>query len=294
VNLDEDLIRGEPVPETFVITIWPRPEIQDWEIHRGKLPDGMVGPCSSACTNTSHIKPPDPLAATPPITWLTPQSEPDEIYFPSMGTAKPYDGVRIESSLPDGLEVTQIAWSSWDGTKPSQGVVAFPANAEVISNSDLIYTTDPSLVLPSFTGENLYITGKTTDETVANDYRLNIGFSISHPNPNINNALTGETFDLRIWRRAYLSVVMQHPDMPWSMTGDVSRLGTLEIRQYARAVIPGQWGTIRAARAGDFIRWEVKEPSSIPREVLPGSGATSTLWPGISECRYLYHRQSTR
>jgi hypothetical protein len=96
-----------------------------------------------------------------------------------------------------------ITWSE-------TGSDTFPTN--VILNSALVYSTDP--VNSSFIGESLYIRGNTTDLTKADIHKLNIGFEITHPNPNISGARTDETFELHIWRRAYLSVNMSHNDMP--------------------------------------------------------------------------------
>ena len=275
-SINRNLIQGDIDPVTFEIRIWPRPEIKDWNVHGGKLPDGMVGPGSNTSTNP-YDKPPDPFMASPTVTWSVAQPEPDEVYAPIMGTIKTFNGAVIEASIPDGLGITvtagvpQIIWSSWTGTKPAQTSVPLPTR--VIPDSELFYSSN--------IGQTLSITGKTTDETKADDYKLNIGFSITHPNPNINGARTDETFDLRIWRRAYLSVIMQQSGTQWTMAGNVSRSGTMEYREYARAVIPGQWGTIQSIQTGsNFIRWEVLEPNPIPREVL-SPGASLTNWPAI-------------
>jgi hypothetical protein len=260
------LIQGEIKPVTFRIRIWPRPTIKDWDIHGGRLPDGMVGPGAKA--------------DQPPVVLL---SEPDEIYSPARGAIKPFAGARVEAGIPDGLAVSQITWGLWSGTKAS------PVHSSLIEDvaevSGLKYST--SLEEFSSIGQTLHITGKTTDDTEPGNHELKIGFQIEHANPNISGARVYETFDLRIWRRAYLSVDMRHTLIPtWDTGGHVRRSGVTGYREYnevytptVRAVIPGQWGTIQSIQTG-FIRWEVSRPVSIPREPL-GSDGSLMNWPGI-------------
>jgi hypothetical protein len=289
-SINRNAIQGDVNPITFDIKIWPRPEIKDWDIHGGKLPDGMVGPCSDACTNLLHDKPPAPFSASPTVTWNILLPEPEEVYAPAMGDIKPFDGARIEASIPEGLGikvtggVPQITWNLWSGNKSAPAL--HPLNVPVIDSSGLVYSTSQDNI--SYVGENLYIRGNTTDETEAKDHKLNLGFVIEHENPNIDGARTDETFDLRIWRRSYLSVRMRHPDLDWETVGSVRRSGVTDFKEhiegyrgYARAVIPGQWGTIQSIQSGsNFIRWEVLTPITIPFERL-SPGAQLTEWPGI-------------
>jgi len=288
-------IIGESREVSITIYIWPRPEIKDWAGYEGKLPDGMVGaPAPGTDFTDEDYKgdaPPIPYKASSSVFWSVAQPEPDEIYAPGMRVRSDgsiADGFNISALIPDGLDielingVPNILWTSWTGDKPTHTPVGLPMWA--IPDSELRYTTVPDSTGVANVGQTLSIVGKTTDATKAGDYKLNLGFQIFHENPNINGARTDETFDLRIWRRAYLSVIMRHPEIQeWTQAGIVYRSGTMEQREYGRAVIPGQWGTIRSMQTGsNFIRWEVNIPVQIPRERL-SPGAPLTDWPGIGE-----------
>ena len=269
---NESILIGETKPITIPIKIWSRPAIKDWDSFKGKLPDGMVGPGSNA-----DEPPPDYYPTPTSAPWTVVQPEPIEVYAPIIPNVKDFAGARIEAYIPEGLGITvtlgvpQITWSSWTGDKPTHTPGVLPPL--VIPNSNLTYSTP--------VGQSLTISGNTTDLTKADDYSLNIGFSIEHGNPNIDGARVDETFDLRIWRRAYLSVRMQQPGATWTMAGEVGRSDSLEYRSYGRAVIPGEEGTISTIQTNSsFVRWEVVEPNPIPFEIL-SPGAPLTSWPGI-------------
>ena len=229
------LIIGESKPITLTIRIWPRPHFVT-DPARTYLPDGMVG----AGTNADPPPAPEPIASDSPLPpWsVPPGSEPDEVYRPG----------RIEADgFPDGYAA--VVWHRDD---------------EVIIPD---YTTGLPLGLkytPSIDGI-LDITGITTDNTEAKNYSLDIGFSLDHPNPNINGAREDKEHTITIWRRAYLSVILE-PRRNNSTGGNVSRDPQLEgYKTFARAVIPGEVGEVLKTMVSStgFVRWEITKPESL-------------------------------
>jgi len=165
------------------------------------------------------------------------QPEPIEEYRPG----------KIEAEgFPDGI--TAVVWHKDDDVIIPDYITGLPLG--------LKYSPDPVGILN--------ISGTTTYETKADNYALDIGFSIDHPNPNIDGAREDKEHNIIIWRRAYLSVILE-PRRANSTGGNVSRDPEGEgYRVFARAVIPGEEGQIRGNLSSTgFVRWEVTKPESL-------------------------------
>jgi hypothetical protein len=255
INDRDNLIIGETEPITITIVIHPRIA---FDVDNTVIPDGMVGPGPKA--------PPPPrmlINEERDLWWEVSQPEPLEWY----------KGATIAAHnippLTDGIE--------WHYTS-SQLPDTTPDSLEFKKSEDYMNL--------------LHIEGRTTDNAVAGDRKLDIGFTIEHKNPNINGARVDREHTLRIWNRAYLTILWE-PRLQNQFEADIRRLSPLEPAvSFGRAVIPGEFGRITAGQSStDFVRWEVSRlynpivPSVHPSEapVLMSSILPAGSWTGIGD-----------
>ena len=232
--------------KSVTFTIFIHPRIE-FDQAATSIPDGMVGPGPNA-----PPPPPVVVSETPAISWSVQQPEPPEVYKEATIAAE-------ETRIPGGT--TAVEWIT---------------NASQLPDSKLAYSSS---------GARLFIKGETTDMAKAGDTKLSIGFSISHPNPNINGAEENKEHTIRIWNRAYLTVIIE-PRRNNPIPAQVSRANVLEkLEDFGRAIMPGETGRVLAGQtASGFVRWEVSNPTSLAGippypEAYPPAGS----WTGIDK-----------
>ncbi|MCL2819249.1 MAG: hypothetical protein FWD38_00235 [Oscillospiraceae bacterium] len=200
------------------------------------LPDGMVGPDPAAGPMFSYD-------ASPTVEWSIQNETIEEVYRESF--------IKIDG-LPDGTN--KVNWTK---------TAALPVGLKFDDSESNV----------------LEILGATTKDTVAGDYKFKVPFALDHDNPNIKGvgAIDNTEFEIRIWNRAYLVVLIQPSER--NMAGQVKRDRRVDslggYQTYARAIIPGEWGSILAGQStNDFVRWEITKVTN-----EKGAVATSTALP---------------
>jgi hypothetical protein len=175
---------------------------------------------------------PEVVSTNPSITWAI-SNEPAEQYAGATIAAK-------QESIPAGI--TGIVW-----------------------HPDPLELPDSTLAFSNDVTRFLTITGTTTDNAKAGTHPLNIEFEIRHPNPNINGAREEKEHTIKIWNRAYLTVIIE-PRERNSIAADVGRRNVLgDSEAFGRAIMPGEVGRIMAGQtASNFVRWEVSKLYNLP------------------------------